>query len=166
MIREYCEWAGVGFAVNDAFARGGKGAEELANLVVKTIQEKPSLPLTLTYKDEDSIPEKIEKVAKNIYGAKLVTFSSQANKMLKLIKEMGICEFPVCIAKTPYSFSADEKAYGVATDFELNIRDIVINNGAEMIVAIAGDIMRMPGLPKDPQATRIDIVNGFIDGLS
>lgn len=166
MVREYCEWAGVGFAVNDAFAQGGKGAEDLAKLVVETIQNCPSKPLTFTYKDEDSISEKIEKVAKTIYGAKMVTFSSRSNKILKQIKEMGISDFPVCIAKTPYSFSADEKAYGVATDFELHIRDIVINNGAEMIVAIAGDIMRMPGLPKDPQATRIDIVNGFIEGLS
>ena len=166
MVREYCEWAGVGFAVNDAFAQGGKGAEALANLVVRTIQEKPSSALTFTYKDQDSITDKIEKVAKNIYGARVVTFSTRANKMIKLINDMGISDFPVCIAKTPYSFSADEKAYGVATDFELHIRDIVINNGAEMIVAIAGDIMRMPGLPKDPQATRIDIVNGYIDGLS
>jgi formate--tetrahydrofolate ligase len=166
MVREYCEWAGVGFAVNNAFTDGGEGAIELAELVARTIQEKPSAPLTFTYKDEDSVPEKIEKVAKNIYGAKMVTFSSQANKMLKLIKDLGISDYPICIAKTQYSFSADDKAYGVATDFELHIRDIVINNGAEMIVAIAGDIMRMPGLPKDPQAIRIDIVNGFIDGLS
>ncbi|BEG98475.1 formate--tetrahydrofolate ligase [Bacteroides sedimenti] len=166
MVRSFCEWAGVGFAINNAFAEGGKGAVELAELVVRTIEEKPSKPLKLTYKDEDSTADKIEKVAKNIYGAKLVTFSSQSNKMLKLIKELGISDFPVCIAKTPYSFSADEKAYGVATDFELHIRDIVINNGAEMIVAIAGDIMRMPGLPKQPQATKIDIVNGYIEGLS
>jgi len=166
MVREYCEWAGVGFAVNNAFTDGGEGAIELAELVARTIQEKPSAPLTFTYKDEDSVPEKIEKVAKNIYGAKMVTFSSQANKMLKLIKDLGISDYPICIAKTQYSFSADDKAYGVASNFELHIRDIVINNGAEMIVAIAGDIMRMPGLPKDPQAIRIDIVNGFIDGLS
>ena len=79
---------------------------------------------------------------------------------------MGISYYPICIAKTQYSFSADPKAYGVAKDFDLNVRDIIINNGAEMIVVIMGDIMRMPGLPKDPQARNIDIVNGNIEGLS
>lgn len=166
LIRDYCNWAGVGFAVNDSFTRGGEGAIELAKLVAETIEEKPSASLKYTYKDEDSVYEKIEKVAKHIYGAKLVTYGSHSEKIIKLINEMGISHYPVCIAKTQYSFSADPKAYGVAKDFELHISDIVINNGAEMIVAIAGDIMRMPGLPKDPQARRIDIVNGQIEGLS
>ena len=166
LIRDYCNWAGVGFAINDSFAQGGEGAIELAKLVAGTIEEKPSAPLKYTYKDDDSVSEKIEKVAKHIYGAKLVTYSSHSEKMMKLINEMGISNYPVCIAKTQYSFSADPKAYGVAKDFEIHISDIVINNGAEMIVAIAGDIMRMPGLPKDPQARRIDIVNGQIEGLS
>lgn len=166
LIREYCEWAGVGFAINNAFAEGGEGAVDLANLVVETIQNKPSCPLTFTYKDSDSVTEKIEKIAKKLYGAACVTYSSKSQKMLKQIKELGISDFPVCIAKTQYSFSSDDKAYGVASDFELHIKEIVINNGAEMIVAIAGDIMRMPGLPKDPQALHIDIVNGFIEGLS
>lgn len=166
LIRDYCNWAGVGFAVNNAFSQGGEGATELAELVVKTIQEKPSGKLKFTYELSDTVPEKIEKIARNIYGAKLVTYGSQAQKMLKLIQEMGISDYPVCIAKTQYSFSADPSAYGVASDFELHIKDIVINNGAEMIVAIAGDIMRMPGLPKEPQATKIDIVNGLIEGLS
>ena len=166
LIRDYCNWAGVGFAINDSFAQGGEGAIELAKLVVETIEGKPSAPLKYTYKDDDSVSEKIEKVAKHIYGAKLVTYSSHSEKMMKLINEMGISNYPVCIAKTQYSFSADPKAYGVAKDFEIHISDIVINNGAEMIVAIAGDIMRMPGLPKDPQARRIDIVNGQIEGLS
>ena len=78
----------------------------------------------------------------------------------------GIAHFPVCIAKTQYSFSSDPKAYGVAKDFELKVRDIIINNGAEMIVVVMGEIMRMPGLPKEPQARHIDIVNGLIEGLS
>ncbi len=166
LVRKYCVWAGVGFAVNDSYSKGGDGAIELAELVVRTIEEKPSLPLMLTYKDEDSTTEKIEKVAKNIYGARLVTYSSQSQKMLKIIEQLAISDYPVCIAKTQYSFSSDDKAYGVAKDFELHIKDIVINNGAEMIVAIAGDIMRMPGLPKNPQAILIDIVNGFVEGLS
>ena len=165
-IREYCDWAGIGFAINDAYSQGGEGAVDLANLVVETIEKKPSGTLKLTYADGDAIPVKIEKVAKSIYGAKMVTYSSQAQKMLKLIDRLGISEYPVCIAKTQYSFSADPKAYGVAKDFELHIKDVVINNGAEMIVAIAGDIMRMPGLPKVPQAEMIDIVNGYVEGLS
>ena len=165
-IREYCDWAGIGFAINDAYSQGGEGAVDLANLVVETIEKKPSGTLKLTYADGDAIPVKIEKVAKSIYGAKMVTYSSQAQKMLKLIDRLGISEYPVCIAKTQYSFSSDPKAYGVAKDFELHIKDVVINNGAEMIVAIAGDIMRMPGLPKVPQAEMIDIVNGYVEGLS
>lgn len=165
-IREYCDWAGIGFAINDAYSQGGEGAVDLANLVVETIEKMPSGTLKLTYADGDAIPVKIEKVAKSIYGAKMVTYSSQAQKMLKLIDRLGISEYPVCIAKTQYSFSADPKAYGVAKDFELHIKDVVINNGAEMIVAIAGDIMRMPGLPKVPQAEMIDIVNGYVEGLS
>lgn len=165
-IREYCDWAGIGFAINDAYSQGGEGAVDLANLVVETIEKKPSGTLKLTYADGDAIPVKIEKVAKSIYGAKMVTYSSQAQKMLKLIDRLGISEYPVCIAKTQYSFLADPKAYGVAKDFELHIKDVVINNGAEMIVAIAGDIMRMPGLPKVPQAEMIDIVNGYVEGLS
>ena len=85
---------------------------------------------------------------------------------LKEIEKLGIAHFPVCIAKTQYSFSSDPKAYGVAKDFELKVRDIIINNGAEMIVVVMGEIMRMPGLPKEPQARHIDIVNGLIEGLS
>lgn len=166
IVREFCETSGVGFAVNNAFAQGGEGATELAELVVKTIDDQEATSLNYTYNDEDPITTKIEKVAKNIYGAGEITYSIQARKMLKLIDSLAISNYPVCIAKTQYSFSANPTAYGVVKDFELHIKDIVINNGAEMIVAIAGDIMRMPGLPKDPQATRIDIVNGYIEGLS
>lgn len=166
IVRTFCETAGVGFAVNNAFSQGGEGATELAELVVKTIDEQEALPLSYTYNDEDPITTKIEKVAKNIYGAGEITYSIQARKVLKSIDLLGISNYPVCIAKTQYSFSANPTAYGVVKDFELHIKDIVINSGAEMIVAIAGDIMRMPGLPKDPQATRIDIVNGYIEGLS
>ena len=89
-----------------------------------------------------------------------------AQKKLARIKELGFEHFPVCIAKTQYSFSEDAKAYGMPTGFDITIRDFVINAGAEMIVAIAGEIMRMPGLPKQPQAQRIDVINGVIEGLS
>ena len=95
-----------------------------------------------------------------------MTFSKTAEKMLARISEFGMDSYPVCIAKTQYSFSADQKLYGCPEGFNINIRDLVINSGAEMIVAIAGDIMRMPGLSKSPQAERIDIIDGKIEGLS
>lgn len=166
VIRSHCAEVGVGFAVNNAFAQGGDGAIELAELVARTIDEHPSSNLQFTYADSDSIQVKIEKVARKIYGANLVTYSTRALNLLKLAQQMNVTHYPICIAKTQYSFSSDEKAYGVVRDFEIHVKDIVINNGAEMIVAIAGDIMRMPGLPKDPQAKRIDIVNGQVEGLS
>lgn len=166
-IRRHCEEElGIGFAINSAFAEGGEGAVDLARLVVETIERQPSQPLKYTYEEADSVERKIEKVACNLYGASEVTYSMHSRKMLKLIGQMGIAHYPVCIAKTQYSFSADPKAYGVADHFEFHIKDIVINHGAEMIVAIAGDILRMPGLPKVPQAEHIDIVDGLIEGLS
>lgn len=166
ICRQHCEEMGIGFAVNDAFNRGGEGAVELAQLVVDTIDNQPSQPLQFAYADEQSVEEKAEAVAKKIYGAKGVTFTPAAKKKLQIVHDMGLDHYPICIAKTQYSFSQDQKAYGVPTGFSIAIRDVVINNGAEMIVLIAGDIMRMPGLPKSPQAERIDIVDGEIVGLS
>ena len=156
----------VSFAINNAFSKGVEGAVDLANFVVETIEKQSSTPLKFTYEVGDSVEKKIEKIATGIYGASVVTYSIAARKKIKLIQDMGIAHYPVCIAKTQYSFSADPKIYGAVNNFEFQIKDIVINNGAEMIVAIAGEIMRMPGLPKDPQAKKIDIVNGEIEGLS
>ncbi len=166
MVAEHCRKMGVGFCMNNVFADGGKGGEELAKLVVETIEKSPSEPLKYIYEDGDPVRTKIEKVSSQIYGAKGVTYSPAAAKKIKQIEALGISHYPICIAKTQYSFSADAKAYGVAKDFELNVRDVVINNGAEMIVIIMGDIMRMPGLPKVPQAQKIDIIDGNIEGLS
>lgn len=164
--RDHCKEKGVGFAVNNAFIEGGKGAEELANLVVETIEQNPSKPLQLSYADENTVEEKALAVAKKVYGADGVTFSPASKRMIQKINDMGISHYPICIAKTQYSFSADQKAYGVPIGFTINVRDIVINCGAEMLVLIAGDIMRMPGLPKSPQAERIDLIGGEIVGLS
>ncbi|MCF0198924.1 MAG: formate--tetrahydrofolate ligase [Bacteroidaceae bacterium] len=164
--RDHCAQLGIGFAVNNAFNEGGSGAEELARLVVKTIDEQPSEPLAFVYEEAQSVEEKAAAVCQKIYGADGVTFSPAAKKMLASIREMGLTHFPICIAKTQFSFSADPKAYGVATGFTINIREVVLNTGAEMIVLVAGDMIRMPGLPKSPQAERIDIVNGEIEGLS
>ena len=164
--RQHCNSIGVGFAVNNAFNEGGSGAEELAQLVVDTIDNQPSAPLQFTYPDEASVEEKALAVCQKIYGADGVTFSPQAKKMIERIKELGITNYPICIAKTQYSFSADAKAYGCPKGFSIHIRDIVVNCGAEMLVLVAGDIMRMPGLPRSPQAERIDLIDGEIVGLS
>ena len=165
-VREHCQARGVGFAVNNAFVEGGKGAVELAELVVKTIDEKPSGALNFAYQDEDAVDEKVAKVATNLYGAKQVTYSPTARKKLKLIEDLGYTNFPICIAKTQYSFSTNAKLVNAPSGFDFHVQDIVINAGAEMLVVISGEIMRMPGLPKLPQALHIDIVDGEIEGLS
>lgn len=166
-VRRHCEQKlGVGFAVNNAFAEGGEGAMELARLVVKTIEENPSRPLRYAYENEDSVEDKISKVACGLYGASMITYSGTARKKLKKVAELGLAHFPICIAKTQYSFSTDPKIYGAVDNFEFHVQDIVFNRGAEMLVVITGEILRMPGLPKEPQALHIDIVNGEIEGLS
>ena len=166
MVREHCKEIGVPFALNNAYAEGGEGAADLARLVVETIENNPSGDLKFTYEDCMGIKEKIERIAKGIYGAATVNFSATASKKIAAAQKMGFCHFPVCIAKTQYSFSQDPNAYGAPEGFDFEIQDIVINTGSEMIVAIAGSIIRMPGLPKYPQAMHIDIVNGEIEGLS
>ena len=165
-IRKFCEERGVSFAVNEAFTDGGNGAVDLANAVVEAIENKPSGDLKFTYQLEDSIETKINKIATTIYGARDVVLGETALKKLRFIEGTPLEKMPVCIAKTQYSFSADPKWYGVAKDFRFKINDLVIDQGSEFIVAIAGEMMRMPGLPADPQAKRIDIIDGEIEGLS
>ena len=166
MVEEHCRENGVYFAVNDAYARGGEGAVDLAGKVADIIEKDPSGPLVFTYPDETDTAGKITAVAKNIYGAGSVTFSPASRRQMARIEQLGLSGLPVCIAKTQYSFSQDPKRYGAPSGFNFEIKDIIINTGAEMIVAIAGDIIRMPGLPKEPQALHIDIVDGQIEGLS
>ena len=166
LVRDHCAEMGVEFAVNDGYAHGGEGAVELARKVVEIIDKDPSRPLEFTYSDTDSLKTKIEKVAKGIYKAGDTVFSKTALRKLEAAEKQGLSGFPVCIAKTQYSFSQDQKAYGAPSGFDFEINDIVINSGAEMIVAIAGDIIRMPGLPKHPQALDIDVEGGYINGLS
>ncbi|OJV86434.1 MAG: formate--tetrahydrofolate ligase [Bacteroidia bacterium 44-10] len=165
-VRAFCHARGVSFAVNEAFTGGGAGAVALAETVVDAVENRPSGKLKFTYDDEDNIETKLTKVATRIYGARDVVMGEKALKKLKLIEGTPLERMPVCIAKTQYSFSADPKWYGVAKDFRFKINDLVINRGSEFIVAIAGEMMRMPGLPADPQAKRIDIINGKIEGLS
>ena len=166
LVREHCHAAGVGFAVNTAFGEGGAGAEELARLVVETIEQKPSQPLQFTYPLTASIEEKATAIAQRIYGARSIHFSAKAQRQLERIKRHGWSKFPVCIAKTQYSFSDDPTAYGSVRDFDLEVRDVVINTGAEMIVLVLGALVRMPGLPRVPQAEKIDFIDGHIEGLS
>ena len=166
LVREHCHAAGVGFAVNTAFGEGGAGAEELARLVVKTIEQKPSQPLQFTYPLTASIEEKATAIAQHIYGARSIHFSAKAQRQLERIERHGWSKFPVCIAKTQYSFSDDPTAYGSVRDFDLEVRDVVINTGAEMIVLVLGALVRMPGLPRVPQAEKIDFIDGHIEGLS
>ena len=166
LVADHCRDLGVGFAVNTVFAEGGQGGEALARLAVDTIEKNPSQPLSFCYADNDPVRVKIEKVSKTIYGASSIVYTSLADKKIRQIESLGISHYPICIAKTQYSFSSDPKAYGVAKDFELKVQDVIINNGAEMIVVVMGEIMRMPGLPKTPQALQMDIVNGQVEGLS
>ena len=171
VVRRNCEDLGVGFAVNEAFLRGGDGAVELAQKVVDTIDSIQPLPIHYTYPENDTIEGKIEKVCKRIYGAAAVEFTKTGKKKLESIRTIfaddeSIRHYPVCIAKTQYSFTADSTVYGSPEGFTIRIRDIILNCGSEMIVAIAGDMLRMPGLPKNPQAEHITIVNGEIEGLS
>ena len=165
LLKEICAELDVRVALSEVWAKGGDGGVELAKAVAEALDEgkanfKPLYDLDL------SIEEKVATVAKEIYRAKEVTFSNKAKADLRLIKKLGLENLPVCIAKTQYSFSEDPKALGAPTDFEINIRTIEIAAGAGFVVPIAGDMMRMPGLPARPAAEQIDIDDqGNISGL-
>lgn len=165
-LKDWCAKEEVAFAVNNGFTEGGAGAADLAEKVVEIIEQNPSKDLIYTYNLGDSIQTKIEKIAKKIYRADDVAFDGPATTKLKQYEKLGWGNLPVCIAKTQYSFTDNPKRVNAPEGFTLHIRDLVINAGAGFIVAIAGEIMRMPGLPADPQANRIKLVNGEIEGLS
>lgn len=165
IVSEHCKEKGIGFALNEAYMKGSEGCMDLARLAVDEIAANPSRDITYCYADTDTVQDKITAVATRIYGAKKVVFKKQALKMIERISQWQLEHFPICIAKTQYSLSDDSKLYGVPKDFTLTISDLVINTGAEMIVVIAGDIMRMPGLPRHPQAERIDIQDDLLVGL-
>jgi len=165
-MTEWCKKEGVVFAINNGFTKGGEGAAELAQKVVDVIENNPSKDINFTYDLEDPIRTKIDKICKKIYRAEHVTYSAPASSKAKQFEAHGWEKLPICIAKTQYSFSDDEKKVNAPEGFTIHIRDLVINAGAGFIVAVAGEIMRMPGLPKDPQAMHIKLVNGEIEGLS
>ena len=166
MVVEHCAEMGVRCVINNAYVEGSAGAVELAEAAVDLIENQPSAPLNYAYELEDSIKEKIEKVAKKIYGAGSVEFSLKAQKEIALLEKWGMGKLPVCIAKTQYSFSGDAKLYGSVEGFTLKIKDIELNAGSGFVVVLAGDIMRMPGLSKTPQAVNIRLAeDGNVEGL-
>ena len=166
MVMDHCAEKGVRCVINNAYMEGSAGAVELAEAAVELIENEPSAPLNYTYDLEDSIKTKIEKVAKKIYGAGSVEFSLKAQKEIALLEKWGMGNLPVCIAKTQFSFSGDAKLYGSVEGFTLTIKDIELNAGSGFIVVLAGDIMRMPGLSKTPQAMNINLAeDGNVEGL-
>lgn len=164
-IENFCKERGCEFALSDVWEKGGEGGVALAKAVLQTIETKPSHYAPL-YDDSLSIEEKIETIAKEIYGARSVSYSKAAKKSLAKIAEMGMESFPVCMAKTQYSLSDDAKKLGRPTDFDITVNEIYVSAGAGFVVAITGSIMTMPGLPKVPAAEGIDVNDdGVITGL-
>ncbi|MCT4663615.1 MAG: formate--tetrahydrofolate ligase [Flavobacteriales bacterium] len=165
-IKEKCLAYNVQAALSDGWANGGNGCQDLAQAVVDEISKEESNYQAL-YDLDKSIEEKIETIAKNIYGADGVQYSTKAKKLLKQIKAIDLDHLPICMAKTQYSFSDDAKLVGRPTGFVIHIRDIEVANGAGFLIPIAGKVMRMPGLPSIPAAEGMDIdENGVIKGLS
>lgn len=164
-VEKFCKDRDCEFALAEVWEKGGEGGVALANKVLETLEIKKSNFKPL-YEDDLSIKEKIEKVAKEIYGADGVTYAPAAERELKRITDLGMDKFPVCMAKTQYSLSDDAKKLGRPTGFKINVREVYVSAGAGFVVAINGAIMTMPGLPKKPAAYQIDVNNdGVITGL-
>ncbi len=164
-IRKFCEEKGCEFALSEVWEKGGEGGIALAQKVLDTLEHKESRFHTL-YPDEMSLEDKIETIAKEIYGARGVVYEPAAKKQLAKITSMGFGELPVCMAKNQYSLSDDAKRLGRPTDFDIHIREVYVSAGAGFVVALTGAIMTMPGLPKVPAANGIDVSDdGKITGL-
>ena len=163
-VENYCKELGADFALSEVFAKGGAGGIELAEKVAQAV-EKPSEFKTL-YPDNMPIKEKIQTIAKNIYGADGVIYTAQAQKALAEIEKLDTAKLPVCVAKTQYSLSDNPALLGKPQNFNITVRDVRLSNGAGFVVVYTGDIMTMPGLPKVPAAEKIDVdTNGKITGL-
>ena len=164
-VEQFCKDRGCEFALSEVWEKGGEGGIELANKILDTLEHKKS-DFKVLYSDDLSLKEKIETIAKEIYGADGVTYSAAAEKELKRITDLGMSDLPVCMAKTQYSLSDDAKKLGRPTGFTINVREVYASAGAGFVVAINGSIMTMPGLPKKPAANNIDINDdGVITGL-
>ena len=158
VIDNCCKELGVRYALSEVFAKGGEGGKELAQTICDVIDETEGKShFAPIYPDEAPVEEKLETIAKTIYGADKVTYTSKALKSLKEIKALGGDKMPVCVAKTQYSLSDDPALLGRPTGFAITIRDLKLSSGAGFVVAYAGDIMTMPGLPKVPAAEKIDV---------
>ncbi len=164
-IKEFCEARDCEFALTDVWAKGGAGGEELAKAVLNTLETKKS-DFHYIYEDDVSLEGKIEIIAKEIYGADGVVYTPSAKKQLEKITQMGFQKFQICMAKNQYSLSDDPKKLGRPKDFTITIRDVYMSAGAGFIVALTGDVMTMPGLPKHPAAEKVDVTDdGRIIGL-
>jgi len=164
-VEQFCKERGCEFALLEVWEKGGEGGIDLANKVLETIEHKES-NFKVLYDDSLSLKEKIETVAKEIYGADGVTYSPAAERELKRITDLGMGDFPICMAKTQYSLSDDAKKLGRPSGFKINVREVYASAGAGFVVAVNGSIMTMPGLSKKPAAYGIDVDdNGVITGL-
>ena len=164
-IRQFCEERGCEFALSEVWAKGGEGGIDLAKKVLKTLEEKES-NFKVLYPDNLSLKEKVETIAKEIYGADGVTYEPAAEKMLAKLTDLGFGDLPVCMAKTQYSLSDDQTKLGRPEGFDIHVRDAFVNAGAGFVVILTGAVMTMPGLPKKPAAFGIDVDdNGKITGL-
>ncbi len=164
-VRDRCRSCNTEVAFSQVFAKGGEGGRELAEKLVSLIKKTPS-QFKLLYDVNAPVKEKIEKIAKEIYGARAVVYSPSADKMIKKLEEMGLCGLPICMAKTQYSLSDNPNMLGRPENFEINVREIKVSAGAGFIIALTGEIMTMPGLPRVPAAEKIDIDEaGIIAGL-
>ena len=164
-VEQFCKERGCEFALSEVWEKGGEGGIDLANKVLETIEHKES-NFKVLYDDSLSLKEKIETVAKEIYGADGVTYSPAAERELKRITDLGMGDFPICMAKTQYSLSDDAKKLGRPSGFKINVREVYASAGAGFVVAVNGSIMTMPGLSKKPAAYGIDVDdNGVITGL-
>lgn len=163
-VKEFCENRGCEFALSEVWEKGGEGGLELAGKLLATLEQRPS-EFHVLYEDGLSLREKIETIAKEIYGAAEVTYDAAAAKAIQRIEELGFSGVPVCMAKNQYSLSDDAKKLGRPTGFSIHIREAYISAGAGFLVAITGTMMTMPGLPKVPAAEQIDVKDGEITGL-
>ena len=166
IIQDHCSKLGVKASLCTHWSDGGSGAKDLANNVVELCKKSDKSKFKYLYSEETSILEKIEKVAKEIYNAKGIEVDEQTKEQIKKIEKAGFGRFPVCIAKTQYSFSTDPKLKGAPSDHTLSVREIRLSSGAEFLVVVCGSIMTMPGLPKFPAADNIKLnKKGDIEGL-
>jgi len=164
LVQEYCKTLGIESSLCEVWEKGGEGGADLAHKVVAAAEKASSFQFL--YDEKDSIKNKINKIAKEIYGADNVIFAPKASKEIKRLEELGLDKYPICMAKTQYSLSDNPNLLGRPTGFDITVKEVRVSAGAGFIVALTGDIMIMPGLPKVPSAEKIDIdENGVISGL-